>query len=60
MILILFLEDDKKKPNRNNIIHYLKASDLWNKNLYNDAQNFYINLNKLKANNAQIIQIIPL
>jgi len=63
MTLVLFLEDykeDKIKSNRNNIINYLKAPDLWNKNLYDDAQNFYLNLNELKSINAQINQIIPL
>ena len=60
--LVLFLEDDKEKKikaNRNNIINYLKAPDLWNKDIF-DEQNFTLNLNGLKSINAQINQIIPL
>jgi len=62
MTLVLFLEDDKEnkiKSNRNNIINYLKAPDLWNKDI-DDKQTFYSNLNELKQINAQINQIIPL
>ena len=62
MTLVLFLEDDKEnkiKSNRNNIINYLKAPDLWNKEI-DDKQTFYSNLNELKSINAQINQIIPL
>ena len=62
MTLVLFLEDDKEnkiKSNRNNIINYLKAPDLWNKDI-DDKQTFYSNLNELKSINAQINQIIPL
>ena len=50
----------KIKSNRNNIINYLKSPDLWNKNIYDDAQNFYLNLNELKTIKAKINQIIPL
>ena len=49
----------KIKSNRNNIINYLKAPDLWNKDI-DDKQTFYSNLNELKQINAQINQIIPL
>ena len=62
MTLVLFLEDDKEnkiKLNRNNIINYLKAPDLWNKDI-DDKQTFYSNLNELKPINAQINQIISL
>ena len=62
MTLVLFLEDDKEnkiKLNRNNIINYLKAPDLWNKDI-DDMQTFYLNLNELKSINAQINQIISL
>ena len=62
MTLVLFLEDDKEnkiKSNRNNLINYLKAPDLWNKDI-DDMQTFYLNLNELKSINAQINQIISL
>ena len=63
MTLVLFLEEDKEnkiKSNRNNIINYLKTPDLWNKDIYDDDKNFYLNLNELKSINVQINQIIPL
>ena len=60
--LVLFLEEDKEnklKNNRNNTLNYLKAPDLWNKEIYED-QNFNKNLNELKSINAPINQIISL
>jgi hypothetical protein len=60
--LVLFLENDKEKKiksNLNNVINYLKSSDLWDKNIY-DNKDFNINLNKLKLINAHINQIIYL
>ena len=60
--LVLFLEEDKEKKiksNLNNVINYLKAPDLWDKNIY-DNQYFNANLNKLKLINAHINQIIYL
>jgi hypothetical protein len=60
--LVIFLEEDKGnklKNNRNNIVNYLKAPDLWNKEIYED-QNFNKNLNELKSINAPINQIISL
>jgi hypothetical protein len=60
--LVLFLEEDKEnklKNNRNNTLNYLKAPDLWSKEIYED-QNFNKNLNELKSINAPINQIISL
>ena len=60
--LVLFLEEDKEKKiksNLNNVINYLKATDLWDKNIY-DNQDFNTNLNKLKLINAHINQIVDL
>ena len=60
--LVLFLEEDKEnklKNNRNNILNYLKAPDLWSKDLYED-QDFNNNLIELKSINAPINQIISL
>jgi hypothetical protein len=62
--LVLFFEDDSKKnekikKNRNNIVNYLRESDLWKSNIYED-NNFNENLNELKSFNIQINQIIPL
>ena len=62
MTFILFLEEDKEnkiKMNHNNVINYLKSSDLWKNNIY-DNENFDENLNELKLINAQISQIIYL
>ena len=58
--LVLFLEEDKEKKiksNINNVINYLKAVDLWDKNIY-ENQDFNSNLNKLKLINAHINQIV--
>ena len=58
--LVLFLEEDKEKKiksNINNVINYLKAVDLWDKNIY-ENQDFNSNLNKLKIINAHINQIV--
>ena len=60
--LVLFLEGDKEnkiKSNRNNVVNYLRASDLWSNDIY-DHENFNGNLNELKLINAQISQIISL
>ena len=60
--LVLFLEEDKEKKiksNLNNVINYLKAIDLWDKNLY-ENQEFNTNLNNLKSINAHINQIVDL
>lgn len=60
--LVLFLEEDKEKKiksNLNNVINYLKSSDLWDKNIY-ENKDFNINLNNLKLINAHINQIIYL
>ena len=62
--LVLFFEDDSKKnekikKNRNNIVNYLRESDLWKSSIYED-NNFNENLNELKSFNVQINQIIPL
>ena len=60
--LVLLPEEDKKnkiKSNRNNLVNYLKASDLWEKKIY-DNEDFDKNLNELKSINAQINQTISL
>ena len=60
--LVLFLEEDKQnkiKLNRNNLVNYLRASDLWSNDIYNH-DNFNENLNELKMINVQINQIISL
>ena len=60
--LVLFLEEDKEmkiKANCNNIVNYLKTSDLWDKDIYND-NDFNKNLNELKSFNIQINQIVSL
>lgn len=60
--LVLFLEEDKEnkiKNNHNNVVIYLKASDLWNKDIYED-QDFNKNINELILINAPINQIISL
>ena len=60
--LILFPEEDKDnkiKSNSNNILNYLKSSDLWKIEIYNDAD-FSKNISELKLINAQINQIISL
>ena len=58
--LVLFREEDKEnkiKSNKKNIVNYLKAKDLWDKNIYNDEK-FNENLNELKIINIQINQIL--
>ena len=60
--LVLYLEEDKDnkiQSNRNNIVNYLKSSDLWNKDIYTN-DDFNKNLNELKSFNIQINQIIDL
>ena len=60
--LVLFLEEDKEKKinsNRNNLINYLKGTDLWNSDIYSN-DDFNKNLNELKLFNVQISQIISL
>jgi hypothetical protein len=62
--LVLFLEEEKDRENKiknnsNNVINYLKAQDLWSKDVVND-QNFNKNLNELKKINAPVKQIISL
>ena len=62
--LVLFMEEDKNKEkklgmNRNNIVNYLRASDLWDNAIY-DSEDFNKNLNELKLFNVQINQILPL
>ena len=47
----------KIKPNRKNIVNYLKAQDLWDKNKFNDDK-FNLNLNELKNINIKINQIL--
>jgi len=60
--LVLFQEEDKEnkiKSNHNNLVNYLKTSDLWKKDIY-DNEDFNKNLNELKLINAKISQIIHL
>ena len=60
--LVLFLEDDKEnkiKNNYNNIINYLYVEDLWNNNIFNNAE-FDKNLKELKCFNIPINQIISI
>jgi len=45
--------------NRNNLVNYLRAHDLWNNEIY-DNEDFNNNLNELKQFNVQINQIITL
>ena len=62
--LVLFLEKEKEdkekkiKNNRNNLVNYLKAPDLW-RDIY-DLPYFNKNLNELRDINAKISQIISL
>ena len=45
MTLVLFNEKDKEnkiKGNKKNIISYLNVADFWDKNIYNDINNFLI------------------
>ena len=60
LTLVLFREEDKEnkiKSNPKNIVTYLKAVDLWDKNIYTDKK-FIENLNELKNINIQINQIL--
>ena len=60
--LVLFLEEDKEnkiKNNRNNLINYLKASDLWSSEI-SENDDFNNKLNELKLINAQVNQTIYL
>ena len=60
--LILLPEEDKEnkiKSNRNNLVNYLRSSDLWKSDIY-DNDDFNKNLNELKSINAQINQIVDL
>ena len=62
LTLVLFREEDKEnkiKSNPKNIVTYLKAVDLWDKNIYTDKK-FIENLNELKNINIQINQILIL
>ena len=62
--LVLFLERNKEdkekkiKNNRNNLVNYLKSSDLWSRDITDP--DFNKDLNELKDINAKISQIIPL
>jgi hypothetical protein len=59
---VLLQEKDKESrihSNNNNLINYLKSSDLWTKDIY-DNQEFDKNLNELKLFNIKINQAIPL
>ncbi len=60
--LVLSQEKDKKnkiQSNHNNLINYLKSSELWEKEIY-DHPDFNKNLIELKLWNIQINQAIPL
>ena len=63
LTLVLFLEEDdnnkekKIKKNRNNLINYLRISDLWNIDI-DENENFNKNLNELKSFNIKISQAI--
>lgn len=56
--LVLIPEEDKEnkiKKNKNNIVKYLKSSDLWNQDIH--SIDFNKNLNEIKELNIQINQI---
>ena len=60
--LVLFLEEDKEnkiKSNSNNLINYLKASDFWSNDIY-ENDDFNKNLNELKTINVPVSQILYL
>ena len=62
IILVLLPEEDKEKKiktNRNNLINYLKAVDLWEKDIC-ENEGFIKNLNELKLIGAQIKHSISL
>ena len=59
--LVLFQEEDKEnkvKSNQNNIVNYLKSTDLWKYDINDDS--FINDLNELKSINIHINQIISL
>jgi hypothetical protein len=61
MSLVLFQEEDKEnkiKSNQNNIVNYLKSTDLWKCDINDDS--FINDLNELKSINIHINQIIAL
>ena len=58
MALVLFLEDDKEnkiKSNSNNIVNYLKTTDLWKYDINDET--FINDLNDLKSLNIKINQL---
>jgi len=60
--LVLCLEEDKENKimsNRNNLVNYLKSSDLWNRDIYTN-DDFNKNLDELKSFKVQINQIVSL
>ena len=60
--LVLLQEKDKKSrilSNNNNLINYLKSSDLWTKDIYGNVE-FDKILNELKLFNIKINQTISL
>ena len=62
--IVLFLNQEKNKENKiknnqNNIINYLKISDIWNKKIY-DNINFENELDKFEKINIKINQILSL
>ena len=60
--LVLFLEEDKEnkiKSNNNNLINYLKVSDFWSNDIY-ENDDFNKNLNELKSINVPVSQILYL
>ena len=60
MCLVLFGEKEKNKKiksSKKNLIDYLNAEDLWEKNIYKDTK-FNKDLNELKKLNIQINKII--
>ena len=60
--LVLFIEEDKNKikSNTNNIMKYLKSSDFWKKEIYNDVDKFNKNINEFKSMNFKINNIISI
>jgi len=61
MTLVLFNEKDKDnkiKGNKKNLFIYLNVEDLWDKDIYNDTNNFNLDLVELKKCNIQINKII--
>lgn len=61
MALTLFEENDKDnkiKSNKKNIINYLNAPDLWDREIYKELSKLIEDLNGLKAFNIQINRIV--